>query len=87
MRPKADMSVEPSRVRRLRLKIEPRNIPGASHLTELNGASLSAIVPGDLVTERLVSTLSQLARFGLAPTSPPLLKPARQDFSFRTIIG
>jgi hypothetical protein len=81
MRPKADMSLEPSGVRRFRLKIEPRNIPGASQLTELNGASLSAILPGDLVTERLLSTLSQLARFGLAPTSPPLLKPAREDFS------
>jgi hypothetical protein len=81
------MSLEPSRARRLRLKTDPRNIPGASHLRELTGASLSAIVPADLVTERLQSTLSQLARFGLAPTSPPLLKPAREDFSFRTVIG
>jgi hypothetical protein len=81
------MSLEPSGARRLRLKIEPRNVPGVSDLTELNGASLSAMVPQDLVTERLLSTLSQLARFGLAPTSPPLLKPARKDFSFRTIIG
>jgi len=83
MRPKVDMSLEPSGVRRLRLKIEPRNISEALHLRELNDDNLSAIVPGDLVTERLLSTLSQLARFGLAPTSPPLLKPAREDVSFR----
>jgi hypothetical protein len=79
------MSLEPSRARRLRLKIEPRNIPGASRLGELNGASLSAIVPGDLVTERLLSTVSQLARFGLAPTSPPLLKPGREDLRWTII--
>jgi hypothetical protein len=68
------MSLEPSRARRLRLKVESGNMGGASCLGDLIGACSGSILPAEMVSERLLSTVSQLAQFGLAPTSPPLLK-------------
>jgi hypothetical protein len=45
--------------------------------------SRSASVPGaEVVTERLLSKVSKLGQFGLAPAAGPLLKPAGDDFSF-----
>jgi hypothetical protein len=45
--------------------------------------SRSGSVPAtEMVTERLLSKLSQLGQFGLAPAARPLLKPAGDDFSF-----
>jgi len=34
-----------------------------------------AVLPQDLVTERLLGTLSRLGRLGLAAAAPPLLGP------------
>ncbi len=81
------MSLESSRARRLGLKIESGSMGEASRLGDLIGARSGSILPADMVTERLLSTLSQLAQFGLAPTSPPLLKPAGDDFSFKSILS
>jgi hypothetical protein len=61
------------------MKLEFRNLYGASRLGDLIGARSGSILPAEMVTERLLSTLSQLAQFGLAPTSPTLLKPAADD--------
>jgi hypothetical protein len=45
--------------------------------------SRSGSVPAaEVVTERLLSKLSKLGQFGLAPAARPLLKPAGDDFSF-----
>jgi hypothetical protein len=80
------MSLEPSRAHRLRLKVESGSMR-ASRLVDLIGARSGSILPAEMVTERLLSTLSQLGQFGLAPTSPPLLKPPGDDFSFRSILS
>jgi hypothetical protein len=79
------MSLESSRARRLRLKVESGDMGGASRLGDLIGAR-SGSLPAEMLSERLLSTVSQLAQFGLAPTSPPLLKPVSDDF-FTPILG
>jgi hypothetical protein len=81
------MSLESSRARKLRLKVESRNLGGASGLGDLIGARSGTTLPAGMVTERLLSTLTQLAQFGLAPTSRPLLKARGDDFSFRSILS
>ena len=74
------MSLESSRARRLGLKIESGNMGGAPLLRDLICARPGSIPPDAMLTERLWNTLSQLAQFGLAPTSPPLLKPVGDAF-------
>jgi hypothetical protein len=74
------MSLESSRARRLQLKVEAGDMGGASRLVDLTGARSGSILPAEMVSERLLGTVSQLAQFGLAPTSPPLLKPVSDDF-------
>ena len=48
---------------------------GASRLGALICMRCGAVLPQDLVTERLLGTLSRLGRLGLAAAAPPLLGP------------
>jgi len=52
---------------------------GASRLSDLICARCGAVLPAELVTERLLDKLSQLGQVGLAAAAPPLLEPARED--------
>jgi hypothetical protein len=54
---------------------------GVSPLRDLIWVRPVSILPDQMVTGRLWSTLSQLAHFGLAPTSPPLLERPDNKFS------
>src|SRR2546428_1445352 len=50
-----------------------RRVWGARRLGDLLCARCGAVLPAELVTERLLGKLSQLGRFGLAGSPKPLL--------------
>jgi hypothetical protein len=80
------MSLESFRARRLRLKVEARNVGGESRSSDLIGTRCGSALPTDMQTNRLLQKLTQLSEFGLAPIDPPLLKPMSRDLRFTTII-
>jgi hypothetical protein len=82
-----DMSLESSRARRLRLKAKSEFTGGVSRVEDLISARSGSLPRAEMVAQRLLSTLSHLAQFGLAPASPPLLKPPGDDFSFKSILS
>ena len=56
-----------------------RRVWGARRLGDLLCARCGAVLPAELVTERLLGKLSQLGRFGLAGSPKPLLERAEED--------
>jgi hypothetical protein len=52
---------------------------GASRMGDLICQRSASGLPAEMVTAPLLSKLSQLGRFGLAPTDQPLLQPATRD--------
>jgi hypothetical protein len=67
---------------KLRLKVERLRLWGASPPGDPICARSGSMLHAEMVTERLLSKISQLSQFGLAPADRPLLKPASDDFSF-----
>ena len=63
----------------LRFWTSPPNGWGASRLGDLICARCGSVLPAEMVTERLLTKLSQLGRFGLDAAARPLLKPAGND--------
>jgi hypothetical protein len=63
----------------LRFWISPRSGWGKSRLGDLICARCGSVLPAEMVTERLLSKLSQLGQFGLDAAARPLLKPAGND--------
>jgi hypothetical protein len=57
----------------LRFWAAPGSVWGARRISELICHRCGGVLPADLVTERLLSKLSQLGRFGLAGAERPLL--------------
>ena len=57
----------------------PRSVWGASNLGDLICPRCGSVLPPEMVTERLLSKLSLLGRFGLDAAARPLLKPAGND--------
>ena len=56
-----------------------RGVWGARRLGDLLCARCGALLPAELVTERLLGKLSELGRFGLAGSPKPLLERAEED--------
>jgi hypothetical protein len=70
------------RLRRTTLPLfwtSPARVWGASRLGDLICVRCGAVLPADLITERLLRTLSRLGRLGLAAADPPLLQPKAED--------
>ena len=65
--------------RMMRFWSSPQTVWSASRLTDLICTRCGAVLPTDLVTERLLGKLSQMGRFGLSAAEQPLLEPDRQD--------
>ena len=59
----------------LRFWSSPQSVWSASRLRDLICTRCGAVLPTELVTERLLGKLSQLGRFGLAAAERPLLEP------------
>jgi len=57
----------------------PQAVWSASRLTDLICTRCGAVLPTELVTERLLGKLTQLGQFGLSAAGRPLLEPDRQD--------
>ena len=57
----------------------PQTVWSASRLRDLICTRCGAVLPTELVTERLLEKLSQMGRFGLSAAEQPLLEPDRQD--------
>ncbi len=75
--PRCERHLWTARLRRL--WTSPAAVWGASRLSDLICARCGAVLPAELVTERLLDKLSQLGQVGLAAAAPPLLEPARGD--------
>jgi hypothetical protein len=56
-----------------------RSVWGTAPLGDVICVRCGAVLPADLVTERYLGRLSQLAQFGLAAAARPLLKPDAED--------
>ena len=63
--------------RMLRFWSSPQNVWSASRLSDLICTRCGAVLPTELVTERLLSKLTQMGRFGLSAAERPLLEPDR----------
>ena len=59
----------------LRFWSSPRSVWGTEQLGDLICLRCGAVLPTELVTERLLGGLSRLARFGLGAGGRPLLQP------------
>src|SRR5437660_4299613 len=65
--------------RMLRFWSSPQSVWSAARLRDLICTRCGAVLPAELVTERLLGKLSQLGRFGLNAAGRPLLEPGRPE--------
>src|SRR2546422_3381070 len=65
--------------RMLRFWSSPQSVWSPSRLSDLICTRCGAVLPTELVTERLLSKLTQMGRFGLSAAGRPLLEPDRPD--------
>ena len=63
--------------RMLRFWSSPESVWSASRLRDLICTRCGAVLPTELVTERLLGKLTQMGRFGLSAAERPLLEPER----------
>ncbi len=61
----------------LRFWTSPQRVWSASRLSDLICRRCGAVLPTELVTERLLGKLTQMGRFGLSAAERPLLEPDR----------
>ena len=65
--------------RMLRFWSSPQSVWSASRLSDLICTRCGAVLPTELVTERLLGKLTQMGRFGLSAAGRPLLEPDRPE--------
>lgn len=63
----------------VKLWTSPWQLWGAHRVNDLMCRRCGAVLPAELLTERLLAKLTQLGRFGLDSEGRPLLEPARED--------